>query len=696
MPRISSQFLLLLLIIATALAAGCGGGSNRPSRATGAISLNISDQLFKARIIQPGLDMNIAAYDIHGAGPGDESFVRENISSGTVVINALKVGDWTITVDGKNGAGTIIASGYSVAAVAAGQTASLTVEVLPLSGNGVLKIALSWPAGRIANPVVEATLAPSGGSPAPISFAMAGDNLSATYENNSLPVGYYTLNVKLRNGTAQVWGAVEAVRILSGQTSAGGFPLSKDDLDSPEGGIEIGIAPDLHNPIEVTFSGHSSVLTQGSEMTVTATTTRPVDSYQWYLNGALLSGFPGPAVTVGNGLTRQNHRLDLIVAKDDLISSGTVLFGVVAAGSTPIPGVTPTPSGNPPGRPISVIAAGGDHSLAAKNDGTVWAWGLNSSGQLGNGTTTSSSVPMRVSDLTDVKQVAAGKAHSLALTRSGILYAWGSNQYSQIGSGANPVTTPAQILADVKSMDAGGNFNVALKSDGTVWTWGQNDYGQLGIGNTVNQSQPQPVPGLSNMSMVSAGIHFCLALKNDGTVWAWGDNGSGQLGSGSTGNSPVPVQITTLSDVKTIAASSGHCLAVKNDGTLWGWGANSYKQIANRSEIKLPTPVQIPALSDASAVAAGDYHSMALKADGSVWAWGSNGSGQLGNGTTTANPTPSPVGSLNATLIATKYNHNLALTSAGTVYSWGNNLYGKLGQGTTSTAGTTPAQVSGF
>jgi alpha-tubulin suppressor-like RCC1 family protein len=703
MPRIAFKFLSLLLIIVTALAAGCGG-SGKPPRATGAISLSISDQQFRARTIQPGLDMNLTAYDIHGAGPEGETLVRENVSSGTVLINSLKVGDWTITVDGKNGAGVIIASGYSVAPVTAGQTVSLTIEVQPLSGNGVLRIALSWPAGRLANPVVEATLAPSGGSPASIAFAIAGDNLSATYENNSLPVGYYTLNVELRDGTSKVWGAVEVVRILAGQTSAGTYPLSADMLNSPEGGIEIGIAPNLHNPIEITFSGQLSSLPQGSEMTVTATTSQPVDSYQWYLNGALLSGFSGPIVTVGNGLARQTHRLDLIVATANLISSGTVLFNVVAAGSTPgftpAPGGNPTPSGNPPGTVSPSIAAGRYHSLAAKSDGTVWAWGQNSRGQLGDGTNTPSNVPVRVSSLNSIKQVAAGQYHSLALNQSGTLFAWGDNQYGQIGNGTaatTPITAPVQVLTDVKSMDAGGYFSVALRNDGTVWAWGQNNCGQLGIGNESTSNLPVQIPSLNGIIAVSAGYQHVIALKNDGTVWVWGYNFFGQLGNGEALPSSSPIQVSAISSITHVNAGENHCLAIKSDGTVWGWGLNGNYQIFDQLISMQKSPVKITALTDVTTLSGGDYHSLALKNNGSVWAWGSNDQGQLGSGTGSGNQrTPLQVGSLNATQIASKYSHSLALTSAGAVYSWGDNEYGQLGQGTTGGNGTVPSPVSGF
>ena len=159
-----------------------------------------------------------------------------------------------------------------------------------------------------------------------------------------------------------------------------------------------------------------------------------------------------------------------------------VFIMVVAAGSTE-----------------PMFAAGGQHSLALKSDGTVWAWGLNDYNQLGNGTATNSSKPVQVPGLNNASAIAAGYFHSLA-----------------------------------------------LKSDGTVWAWGLNGHGRLGNGTTVDSGTPVQVLGLSNVSAIVAGHDHSLALKSDGTVWAWGANHIGQLGNGTTANSSTSVQVTGL------------------------------------------------------------------------------------------------------------------------------------------------------
>jgi hypothetical protein len=200
---------------------------------------------------------------------------------------------------------------------------------------------------------------------------------------------------------------------------------------------------------------------------------------------------------------------------------------------------------------VTQVAAGTFHSLAVRSDGTVWAWGANNGGQLGDGTTTNRSVPVQVTGLTGVTQVAAGTFHSLA-----------------------------------------------VRSDGTVWAWGNNLHGQLGDGTTTNRSVPVQVTGLSGVTQVAAGWGQSLAVKSDGTVWAWGYNLQGELGDGTTTDSPVPVPVAGLSGVVQVAATGGigggESLAVKSDGTVWAWGIHIGS-----------VPVQVAGLSGVTQLAAG-------------------------------------------------------------------------------------------
>src|SRR3989304_5520615 len=196
------------------------------------------------------------------------------------------------------------------------------------------------------------------------------------------------------------------------------------------------------------------------------------------------------------------------------------------------------------------IAGEGDHSLALKNDGTVWAWGLNVSGQLGNGTNTNSNVPVQVAGLTGITAIAGGgRAHSLALRNDGTVWAWGFNTSGQLGNGTltnNNVPVPVSSLTAVTALAGGGNHSIALRNDGTVWAWGYNGYGQLGNGTFTNSNVPVPVTSFTGVSAISSGDLHSLALKNDGTVQAWGNNASGQLGNGTFTNSNVPVPVSSL------------------------------------------------------------------------------------------------------------------------------------------------------
>jgi len=397
--------------------------------------------------------------------------------------------------------------------------------------------------------------------------------------------------------------------------------------------------------------------------------------------GALIRDLPGQTPDWGTMLQRTRAILLFLVAS---LASATALA------------VTPP------------IMAGLNHNLALKTDGTVWAWGDNAYGQLGDGTTsTESAIPVQVAGLTGVTAIAAGGYHSLALKNDGTVWAWGYNFYGQLGAGTTTDSAiPVQVagLTGVTAVAADDYHSLALKNDGTVWAWGNNAYGSLGDGTTTNSATPVQVAGLSGANAIAAGFYHSLALKNDGTVWTWGNNFYGQLGDGTTTNSATPVQVAGLAGATAVAAGDLHSLALKNDGTVWAWGINAYGPLGNGTTTNSATPVQVAGLTGATAVAADDYHSLALKNDGTVWAWGRNSFGELGDGTTTDSATPVQVAGLTgATAVSAGLDHNLALKNDGTVWAWGDNGYGQLGDGTTTNSatpvqslinlGTTPVDV---
>jgi len=338
----------------------------------------------------------------------------------------------------------------------------------------------------------------------------------------------------------------------------------------------------------------------------------------------------------------------------------------------------------------------------------VVSWGGNWHGQLGDGTTTSRSRYGDIGAGDDVVQVAAGYDHGLAVRSDGTVWAWGDNRYGVLGGGTTTdPTTPVQVtgLTGVTQVAAGSLFGLALRSDGTVWAWGDNAHGELGRGTTSDHEvTPAPVIGLTGVTRISAGDGFGLALRSDGTVRAWGLNDSGQLGNGTTASSAVPVQVAGLSQVTGISAGWASAIATRTSGipavtSVWTWGANDYGQLGDGTRTGHSTPERVTgAPVYIAGIAAGSNFAEVLGTDGSVWGWGSNGVGELGAGRSNL-PVTHPVNTIGAgsgiTQLSAGSSHVLALKSNGTVLAWGYGAWGQLGNGSTaSPAG--PVQVTGL
>lgn len=296
---------------------------------------------------------------------------------------------------------------------------------------------------------------------------------------------------------------------------------------------------------------------------------------------------------------------------------------------------------------VVAVAAGEDHSLALLNDGTVWAWGLGTSGQLGHGQFTSSNEPVQVINLSNVKAIAAGAVHSLALLNDGTVRAWGLGADGQLGNGQSgeglysPVPVQVSSLNNVKAIAAGTSHSLALLNDGTVWGWGNNGNGQLGVDDINYLFSPVPVQArnLTRVTAIACGWFYSLAIGEGGTVWTWGDNSAGQLGRATGGFtfSSMPGQVLDIINISisSIAAGAFHTIAATTGGAVWAWGLNSQGQLAiNPSTPGSPIPVEVTGLSGVAIVAAGGNYSVVTRSDGSVWAWGENTSGQLGRGNT--------------------------------------------------------------
>lgn len=239
---------------------------------------------------------------------------------------------------------------------------------------------------------------------------------------------------------------------------------------------------------------------------------------------------------------------------------------------------------------IIAISTSGTHCLALRRDGTVWSWGWNVAGQLGIGTTSRGEyTPVQVPGLSNVKKISAGDSYSMAIDGNGTLWAWGSNDKGRLGDGTTIMRlSPVQALIDnVADVKAGVMLahTVALKSDGTVWAWGWNQEDELGFvpGKDKECHTPVQVKGIDNVAAISSTDSNSIALKKDGTVWIWGNGQQGRLGNGASysADTPTPLQVPGLKNIIAIAGGYAHVMALSSDGSVYTWGDNSYGQIGN-------------------------------------------------------------------------------------------------------------------
>jgi alpha-tubulin suppressor-like RCC1 family protein len=336
--------------------------------------------------------------------------------------------------------------------------------------------------------------------------------------------------------------------------------------------------------------------------------------------GVDIPGTAGEAFTIG--LTEDNY----------LVRMGSNSYGQLATTTNPVIAAETTSF------KFNKISAKGATVLGLSADGSVYAWGYNIDGQVGDGTTVNTSTPVCVLQNPSVPgipiiTISAGSNHSAAVSQNGTLYTWGSNSSGQLGQGLDNIALPnkkeptALTETSFLKVECGGQHTLAIKTDGSLWAWGNNSQGQLGDGTFIDKLVPTLIDNTRIYTSISCGVSHSAAIDSDNRLFIWGSNGYSQLGTGSTVDSNVPVNIGTFSKV---SCGFFHTIALAPvGGEIYGWGRNHKKQVANSSNDTITVPTLIGAGTYTS-VFAGKDNTFAVDAGGSTIGWGNNENHQLG------------------------------------------------------------------
>ena len=318
------------------------------------------------------------------------------------------------------------------------------------------------------------------------------------------------------------------------------------------------------------------------------------------------------------------------------------------------------------------VSSGGDHSVGVDSSGAAWGWGCNLAGRLGDCTTEDRRTPRRVvGNITDWHQLSAGHAHSVGVRKNGTAWAWGTNSSAQLGdnTGTNK-SSPILVVggfSDWCSVSAGYVHNLGVRQNGTAWGWGTNSSAQLGDGTTTVRSSPvSVVGGFTDWCQVSAGRTHSLAVRQNGSAWAWGDNTCGVLGDNTIINTCSPVSVVGgFTDWCQVSAGRCHSLGVRCNGSAWAWGHGATGRLGDNTVTDKSSPVSIVGgFTDWCQVSASHQcYSLAVRQNGTAWGWGHNGYGQLGDGTTVSKSSPVSVvgGFTDWSCVSAGRNHALAI-----------------------------------
>jgi len=541
---------------------------------------------------------------------------------------------------------------------------------------------------------------------------MQGPSMRVTPSDAELPANTtatFTASVTCLDNTSVTWTATCGTISGTGNTitytapaAAGTCTVAATSVAQPNlsaSAIVTVTAPP--ETVAITIAPMTATLTVNDTHAFTATVTGATDtSVTWTATCGTISG-------TGNTIT--------YTAPDTADpDTCTVTASSVADPGTSASAVVTITQTTPDSATFTHVSVGTSYSLALDDDGVAWAWGTNTHGKLGDGTTNTRYEPVRVQMPSGVRftAIVAGHDHSLALDRAGKAWAWGSNSHGQLGDdGGLDQNVPVQVTMPpvdrFVAINVGEYHSIALDSAGNAWAWGRNAHGQLGTGDTNNRSMAVSVtmPADVTFDSITAGWRQSLALDTAGNAWAWGSNWGGQLGDGTKADRSSPVAVQMPAGIRFTSLDSGnyHALALDQHGKAWAWGHNRHGRLGDSSEADRSEPVQVivPDGTTFTSVSAIGLHSMALDQDGDAWAWGRNGWGRLGVGEdddiNRLEPTQviMPDGIRFVVLGSSGMGaaHSSALDQHGHAWAWGPGSTGALGHGGTATYWT-PGQVS--
>jgi alpha-tubulin suppressor-like RCC1 family protein len=414
------------------------------------------------------------------------------------------------------------------------------------------------------------------------------------------------------------------------------------------------------------------------------------------------SGVDTGATAFSNIVDSGQHQWEMIVAGENYncaIDSDQQLYcwgdnrdHNLATGS--IDNIVPTPTRISSNLGWLWIAAYKTHLCGIKTDHSLWCWGNNDRGQLGAdiNTVIFQELPLQLGSRNDWLSVSVGESHTCAIRQDHSLWCWGADDYGQIGNpnSATPSATPYQVQPNERwiMVVSGQFFNCAIKTDHSGWCWGGNANGQLGNLTVVSQSEPTPITGSQQWQWLTAGsLHVC-AIDAEQDLWCWGDNWSGQLGNGNFDDSIQPVRVDTSREYAMVAAGEFHTCALKHNQSFWCWGYNLFGQLGrdstqNHTNEYFVLPQQSGSMaSDWLSIDVGYDHVCGIRSSGTLWCWGANYSGQLARQTFVDAAQPRLIENhFNWAQVSSGTNNGCSIKTDGSLFCWGWNSYGQVGNG---------------